>query len=223
MAAANRWAQTAGLDADSEINAFREAEFIILARILIAQGAFEEAARLIARLLETAETGERWGRVIELLALKALVSDAMSQSDETFSALSRAFALAEPEGYVRTFVDAGPPMAQLLYQAVERSIAPDYCGRLLAAFPQTESTISAQISISTPNYRPPMVEPLSEREIEVLQLIAAGHSNKEIAQMLYLSQGTIKVHAHNIYSKLGVNGRTQAVAKARELGILPLN
>jgi LuxR family maltose regulon positive regulatory protein len=223
VAAANRWAQSAGLDADSEIDALREAEFITLVRILIAQGAFDEAVKLFARLLETAETGERWGRVIQLLVLKAVANDGMSQSDEAFAALSRALALAKPEGYVRTFVDVGPPMAQLLYRAVESGVAPDYAGRLLAAFPQAESTAPAQTKIPTPDRLPPIVKPLSDREIEVLQLIAAGHSNKEIAQTLYLSQGTVKVHAHNIYSKLGVNGRTQAVAKARELGILPLN
>ncbi len=218
---ANRWAQSVSLEVDSEITAFREADFIILARILMAQGSFDEAAKLIARLLDMAESGERWGRVIELLSLKALVSDATSQSDEAFAALSRALALAEPEGYVRIFIDAGTPMEKLLQKAVERGIAPHYIGRLLAAFPQVESTTLAQTKIPTPNRLLPMVEPLSHREIEVLSLIVAGHSNKEIAQKLYLSPGTIKVHAHNIYSKLGVNGRTQAVAKARDLGILP--
>jgi LuxR family maltose regulon positive regulatory protein len=218
---AGRWAATAKLDLGSEMDFSRESEAIILVRVLIAQGAFDEAAGLAARLMETAEIGERWGHVIELLVLQALVFDAMSQPTEAFAALSRALTLAEPEGYVRIFVDAGMPMARLLYQAAERGIVPGYAGRLLSSLPQSDRAKRDQIEVPTSHPQLPMVEPLSEREIEVLQLIAEGYTNKEIGQMLYLALGTIKVHAHNIYGKLGVSGRTQAVAKARELGILP--
>ena len=134
-------------------------------------------------------------------------------TDEALDTLSRALTLAESEDYVRMFVDEGAPMARLLYKAATRGITPEYAGRLLAAFPDVDS--------AQPK-RPPteMVEPLSARELQVLGLIAAGHSNQEIATKLYLSLNTVKVHSSNIYGKLGVNSRTQAVAKAKTLGIL---
>jgi LuxR family maltose regulon positive regulatory protein len=106
-------------------------------------------------------------------------------------------------------------MAELLYQAAAQGIAPEYAGRLLTAFPASEAPDSFQ------ELPADMVEPLSEREREVLQLIAEGLSNREIAQELFLSISTVKVHTYNIYGKLGVHSRTQAVAKARALGILP--
>jgi LuxR family maltose regulon positive regulatory protein len=117
---------------------------------------------------------------------------------------------------VRVFIDKGQPMARLLYQAAERGIAPEYAGRLLAAFPAVELVPTAP---SRPSSE--MIEPLSEREREVLLLVAEGLSNREIAQRLFLSLSTVKVHTYNIYGKLGVHSRTQAVAKARALGILP--
>jgi LuxR family maltose regulon positive regulatory protein len=126
--------------------------------------------------------------------------------------LERALTLAEPEGYVRLFLDEGPPAARLLYRAAERGIQPTYAGRLLAAFPEAPSRL--------PPSSPSIIEPLTERERQILQLIAEGLTNKEVARELVLSVGTVKVHAHNIYGKLGVSGRTQAIAKGRELGLL---
>jgi LuxR family maltose regulon positive regulatory protein len=126
---------------------------------------------------------------------------------------------AEPEGYVRLFVDAGLPVARLLYQAIEHNIAPDYARRLLAAFPRTNWSPQperAQIA----RRREDLIEPLSERELEVLRLIDQGLSNSEIAAKLMLSTGTVKVHTHNIFGKFGVSSRTQAVNKARALGLL---
>jgi LuxR family maltose regulon positive regulatory protein len=124
--------------------------------------------------------------------------------------------LAEPEGFVRMFVDKGQPMARLLYQATAREIAPDYAGRLLAAFPALEPMPTTPSGPS-----PALIEPLSEREREVLQLIAKGLSNREVAQKLFLSVSTVKMHTYHIYGKLDVHSRTQAVAKARAWGILP--
>jgi LuxR family maltose regulon positive regulatory protein len=135
------------------------------------------------------------------------------------AALERALALAEPEGYVRIFVDEGPPMAHLLYKAATRGIAPDYARRLLAAFPVAEPEKADPSKSQVPESG--MVEPLSERELEVLQLIAEGLTNREIAARLFLALNTVKSHSGNIYSKLGVHSRTQAVARARALGILP--
>ncbi len=133
--------------------------------------------------------------------------------------LEHAFKLAEPEGFVRTFVDEGPPMARLLYEALARGIAPDYARRLLSAFPVTEAEQAAPLE--TQARGSDLIEPLSERELEVLTLIAEGLTNPEIASRLFLALNTVKTHTRNIYGKLGVHNRTQAVAKAQALGVLP--
>ncbi len=216
---ARRWAQITGLDVDSESDFLREGELVIMARVLIAQKQWNEAARLIDRLLGDTEPGKRWGRVIELLILRALVLDAQEKQDEALEPLARALALAEPEGYVRIFVDEGLPMARLLYEALSRGIAPDYVHRLLAAFPAAEPEQAAPSKKQAPKSE--LVEPLSERELQVLQLLAQGLTNPEIASQLFLALNTIKAHARSIYGKLGVNNRTQAAARARALGILP--
>jgi LuxR family maltose regulon positive regulatory protein len=128
------------------------------------------------------------------------------------SALERALALGEPEGYVRTFVDEGEPMAMLLRLALSQGMAPNYVARLLAAFgKEIEPTPPAMESL---------VEPLSERELQVLRLVVAGLSNPEIAQELVIAVSTVKSHVNHIYGKLGVESRTQAVVKAQELALL---
>jgi DNA-binding CsgD family transcriptional regulator len=129
------------------------------------------------------------------------------------------YTLAEPSGFFRAFVDEGPPMAHLLYEALSRGIVPDYIRQLLGAFPDVELEQAGQPSAQAPE--PDLIEPLSEREIEALQLIAEGLTNSEIASRLFLSLNTIKVHARNIYGKLGVHSRTRAVARAQALGLLP--
>ena len=127
--------------------------------------------------------------------------------------------VAEPEGFVRVFVDEGPPMAGLLYEALNRGIAPDYVRRLLAAFPVDEPM---RVDLKrTEADQSELVEPLSERELEVLQLIAEGLTNQEIATRLFLSLNTVKTHTRNIYGKLNVHRRTQAIARSKELGLLP--
>ena len=207
-----------------------EFELLTLARVLIAQGAAQrdedtlhEAMELLEQLRQTAEAGECMGRIIEISMLQALALShipveemARGETNQALTALERALVLAEPEGYVRMFLDEGEPMERLLYEAASRGIAPEYAGRLLAAFPDV---VSAQLKRSPPE----MVEPLSARELEVLGLIAEGHSNREIAAKLFLSLNTVKVHCSHIYGKLGVKSRTQAVAKAETLGILPSN
>jgi LuxR family maltose regulon positive regulatory protein len=178
-----------------------------------------EAMGLLERLLKAAEEGRRIGSVIEILALQALAHEAQDNIPLALVPLERALALAEPEGYVRIFVDEGPPMARLLYEALTREIAPDYVRRLLATFPATEPEQVAPSKTQAPESK--LVEPLSAREIEVLQLIAEGLTNQEIADRLYLSMHTVKAHARNIYGKLGAHHRTEAVARARAWGILP--
>jgi len=133
--------------------------------------------------------------------------------------LEKALTIGEPEGYVRIFADEGPPMARLLYEALSREIAPDYVRRLLAAFPVTEPEQTDVSKILTSNSE--LIEPLSDRELEVLRLFAEGLTNREIASRLFLALNTVKAHAGNIYGKLNVHSRTQAIARAQALGLLP--
>jgi LuxR family maltose regulon positive regulatory protein len=217
--AASQWAGERGLDADGDPTYLHEVEYIVLARILIAQGRLDETARLLPRLLEAAEAGGHTSRAIEILILQALAFQAESDTTRAMAALERALTLAEPGGFIRIFVDEGPPMARLLYEAVTRGIAPDYVRRLLAKFPVAEPGQTDPSKSQAPESI--MVEPLSERELEVLQLIAEGLTNPEIASRLFLALNTVKAHTRNIYGKLDAHSRTQAVAKARALGVLP--
>ena len=132
--------------------------------------------------------------------------------------LSDALALAKPGGFIRLFVDEGVPMARLLYDALAHGVEPASIRRLLAAFPVGEPAQTTASPLKGPESE--WVEPLSAREREVLQLIAEGLTNQDVAARLYLSLHTVKVHARNIYAKLGVTSRTQAVAKGKALGIL---
>jgi LuxR family maltose regulon positive regulatory protein len=216
--AASQWAQERGLDADRDPALVHEMEYIALARLLIAQGRQEEASRLLQRLLEATEAGGRLSRAIEILNLQALSAQAGDDTAKAMTSLERALSLAEPGGFIRIFVDEGPPMARLLYQALDRGIAPDYTRRLLAAFPIVEPEKTAPSS-KVPKSE--LIEPLSDREIEVLQLIADGLTNREIATRLFLSVNTVKAHTRNIYGKLGAHNRTEAAARAQALGILP--
>ncbi len=167
---------------------------------------------LIERLLKAAEEGGRTGSVIEILVLQALAHEAQGDIPPALVSLERALTLAEPEGYVRIFVDEGPAMAALLREAAVRSASPNYVSQLQAAFGKVEA--------EKPGTQQPLIEPLSEREIEVLQLVAQGLSNREIGERLFLALNTVKGHNRNIFGKLEVQRRTEAVARARELGLL---
>ena len=167
----------------------------------------------------------RVGRLIQILNLQALASQDQREMEQALPALQRALSLAEPEGYVRTFIDEGEPMARLLRRALGQGIMPSYVGRLLAALGDvTKAKLSS--SVLSPGsgqaLRPssPLVEPLTAREHEVLCLIAAGLSNQEIAQDLVIALSTVKSHINHIYGKLDVESRTQAVVKAQELSLL---
>lgn len=218
---AQQWANMQGVSAEDDLSYLREFDHITLARLLLAQfrqdGTEESLAdglALLARLLETAVTGERMGSVLEILVLQALAFAANGDTPSALASLKQALALAEPEGYVRLFVDEGLPMAALLETAVSQKTAPDYIHKLLTAFDEQNDLHPSSL---TPY---PLIEPLSERELEVLQLVAQGLSNREIAERLFLALPTVKGHNRNIYSKLNVTRRTEAVARARELGIL---
>jgi LuxR family maltose regulon positive regulatory protein len=235
-AAALSWAQAHRPDLDETdvpgINPWGQAQHVVhmtWARVQIARARLEAADRkgpilqpVLAYLqwrMDEAEARELAGRAIELTVLQALALEAGGDTTRAMDALERALTLAEPEGFIRIFVDEGPPMARLLYEALARGIAPEYTRRLLAAFPMPEPE-----QAGPPNKQAPesdLIEPLSERELEVLQLMAEGLTNPEIASRLFLSLHTIKAHARNIYGKLGVHNRTGAVARARALGVLP--
>ena len=156
---------------------------------------------------------------LTVMVLQAIAHHAQSETDTAVHLLGEALALAEPGGFIRLFVDEGVPMARLLYEALAHGVEPAYIRRLLAAFPVGEPAQTTASPLSGPESE--WVEPLSAREREVLQLIAEGLTNQDVAARLYLSLHTVKVHARNIYAKLGVTSRTQAVAKGKALGILP--
>ena len=218
LAKAESWVRSQNLTVDDDLNFLHEFEHITLARLLIAQKSTGEAINLLERLRIAAEEGNRIGSLIEILALLALAFNARGDKSGALVHLRRALKLAEPEGFVQTFVDEGPPMAKLLYEALSQGISQDYVQRLLMAFPSDEPKKTEPSLSKIPKIE--MVEPLSEREIEVLQLIAEGLTNQEIATHLYITLNTVKGHARNIYAKLGVRSRTQAVAKGKAIGIL---
>jgi len=144
---------------------------------------------------------------------------AEGNTDQAIATLKNALTLAEPEGFIRIFVDEGPQMSRLLYEAIKRDVSPDYTNQLLAAFPVVESEQTDPSKAQA--LKSALVEPLSEREIEVIQLIAEGLSNQEIGSRLFFSLNTVKAHTRNIYAKLSVHNRTQAAARAKDLGIFP--
>jgi len=219
LSAVNQWVQERQLKVDDELLFVREVEYIVLARILILQGDSENAVDLLERLIVKAEAGDRITRLIEMLLVLALALKAHGDNEKAMMTLSKGLSLAEDGGHTRLFVNEGPPMTNLLNEASSRGIRPDYVRHLLSEFPVGESEKAGLSKTHALNQE--LVEPLSEREIEVLQLIAEGLTNTEIAARLYLSLNTVKVHTRNIYGKLGVNNRTQAVARGRAVGILP--
>jgi LuxR family maltose regulon positive regulatory protein len=217
--------ETQGLLPDDDIDFcsaagyLQESEYADLARALIALARAGEAVPLLERLLAAAQLVGRHGATIYYLTLLALAFHALGDTPAALAHLCQALTLAEPEGYVRIFVDEGPPMARLLYEALSREIAPDYVRRLLAAFPITEPEQTDVSKILATNSE--LIEPLSDRELEVLRLFAEGLTNREIASRLFLAVNTVKAHAGNIYGKLNVHSRTQAIARAQALGLFP--
>ncbi|MBI5035176.1 MAG: helix-turn-helix transcriptional regulator [Chloroflexi bacterium] len=212
LAAAGYWLETCELVAENKVDFLHDFAHLTFARILLAQGKVGEAEQLLARLLESAESVGRMGRVIETLVIQSLACQAKGDLPHALAALARALDHAESEGYVRTFLDEGAPMINLLRHAGSRGIAPQYVARLLSEFDRTEgAAITA---------KQPLIDPLSERELEVLRLVAAGKSNDEVAEELVLATGTVKKHLSNIFGKLNAQNRTECVARARELRLL---
>jgi LuxR family maltose regulon positive regulatory protein len=190
------------------------------ARVLLAQGDPSAALAVLEPWQRLVEAKEWEDERLKVMILQALALQAHGKADEAVHLLGDALAQAEAERFIRSFVDEGPPMAHLLSAAAARGMMPDYIGKLLAVF--DAETQQRETMLSRPPTPPaqPLVEPLSHREVEVLHLIAQGLSNQEISERLFLALDTVKGHNRNIFSKLQVQRRTEAVARARELGLL---
>jgi ATP/maltotriose-dependent transcriptional regulator MalT len=226
------WARAQGLSVEDELSYLHEFDHITLARVHLARyrrdradGSMSGVLGLLARLLKAAQEGGRQGSVIEIGMLQAMAYHARDDLPAALFPLQRALALAEPEGYIRIFLDEGSSMMQLLREASARKIMPGYTDRLLAAF-AAENRLVPAAGPGRSEDKPDLpsgellIEPLSRRELEVLQLIARGLSNREIGERLFLALDTVKGHNRNIFDKLQVRSRTEATVRARELGLL---
>jgi LuxR family transcriptional regulator, maltose regulon positive regulatory protein len=218
------WTHVQGLTIENELSYLREFDHITLARVLLACHQHERAdvsvaeiVSLLERLLKDAEEGGRKGSAIEILILQALAYHSQGDLPTALLPLQRALTLAEPEGYVRTFLDEGKSMLQLLRDASAWKIMPAYTGKLLAALEAEQRESKDKPEQSHPQS---LIEPLSQRELEVLRLIAEGLSNQEICERLFLALDTVKGHNRRIFDKLQVQRRTEAIARARELGLI---
>lgn len=229
--AAVRWAEACGLD--GAVLAFdRVREYLLLARVWVLTGRAEEALELLSRLLVSAEAAGATKDVVEALVVRALALQSKRDVEGALASLERALAITEPEGHIRTYVGEGAAMKSLLQRAASRGFAPAYTGRLLAAFPAlgaggTEPV--AQGTLVGKGEPPasagaalpfPLVEPLSEREMEVLRLLDTSLSVPEIADRLVVSPSTVRSHVKSVYGKLGAHNRLQALEYARELKLL---
>jgi LuxR family maltose regulon positive regulatory protein len=233
LEAAGRWMEERGLtgefdpaDLDRKENYYKyhllKYELLVVARWLIVTNQPQKALLLLMQLLSKMEEQGRIHLVIETLLLSALAHQKLGDQAQAMNCFARCLVLAEPGGYVRIFLDEGPAISPLLQEAIRGNITIDYTNRLLTAL-EGEADHGGQESLIQqiyPSQPSGLVEPLTERELELLDLIAKGLSNQEIAGRLFISLPTVKWHTSNIYSKLGVRSRTQAVAQARSLGIL---
>ena len=216
------WVHEQGLSVENELSYLREFDHITLSRVLLARyqsdrldRSIQEAQGLLERLQKAAK--ERGGKesVIEIKILQAIAYHAQGNLPAALFPFRHAHALAEPEGYVRMFLDEGSSMMQLLREAAKREIMADYTGKLLAAFEAEKSRDKSPLAPTQP-----LIEPLSQRELEILHLIAQGLSNRQIAERLFLALDTVKGHNRIIFDKLQVQRRTEAIARAHELNLL---
>ncbi len=263
------WARAQNLTAQDDLSYLREFEHITLAKILLAQSRRDpagssllEALGLLERLLKAAQEGGRSGSLIEILVLQALAHQAQGDLPAALLPLQQALTLAEPEGYVRMFVDEGPPLTQLLLEAAARGIRPDYSGKLLEAVQSDPPSVLAglpapgkpwsvrqhrqaqvgqgsmsqatagessrstapaaqsQVKLESQPAKTSLVEPLSQRELEILRLFKTELSGPEIAQELVIALSTVRTHTKSIFSKLNVRNRRAAVKRAEELGLV---
>jgi LuxR family maltose regulon positive regulatory protein len=202
----------------------RERQEVARARVLLATDQPTAALQCLEPVLQRATTGQRWGHVLEIRLLQALAHQRLGEGTQALTALAEAVRLGEPEGYIRSFVEEGEAMEELfckLREEKRKAGSTSYLDRVLAAFPKQSQMLTSQpkrMIKQTPAQ--PLLEPLSEREQQVLQLMAEGAVNLEIAQELVITVDTVKRHVSHILNKLGVQNRVQAVRRARELGLL---
>jgi LuxR family transcriptional regulator, maltose regulon positive regulatory protein len=228
VGAAARWTADAGLGPDDEADYPREPGYLVLARVLLAQNDPGPALTLLQRLLEAAASQGRTGSIIEIQALRALALAARGDRASALAALTGALTLARRHGYVRVLADEGAPMHALLAQLsaarpgqrqhAAGSIDPGYLAALLRACGQADAVPPRRRSTEA---TPGLAEPLTDRELEVLRLLAAGRSNQRIAHDLVLALDTVKKHVTHVLGKLGAANRTEAAARARQLGLIP--
>ncbi len=221
LAATAGWAKAAGLGPADTPHHWDEFAYFVYVRLLLAQGRLEDAETLLATMERSARGAGRLRKLITIHLQQALLEQMRNRQAEAISRVASAVRLAAPEGYVRACLDEGPGIARLLPDV--RPAAPGFVDRLLDAFRQERRTPKAP----APEAGSPaggevagLIEPLTEREVEILRLIAAGRSNPEIADRLTLSLNTVKWHVKNLYGKLQVSNRVEAAARADELGLL---
>ena len=227
VTAASQWAKAAGLNSEDEPDYPRAPGYLLLARVLLAQDRPGPALTLLQRLLTTAASQGRMGNVIEIQALRALALAARGDHAGALGAVAEAVTVACPQGYVRVFADEGAPMRELLtrlsaaqkdQRAPARGVDPDYLAGLLRACGQAGAAPPSRRAAAALSG---MAEPLTDREVEVLRLLAAGRSNQRIAHELVVALDTVKKHVTHVLGKLGATNRTEAVARARQLGLIP--
>ncbi len=187
---------------------------LLEARFLIATEKYDEASNILSEAIESSEQCNAKGFLLEALVLKSVLYEKQNETTLALETLNNALAIAAPEGYIRIFINEGKPIADLLnlyltYYSKEKNNSIVYVTKLLQELNK---------ELAKPSQ--PIEEPLSDREIEVLRLLSAGYSNKEIADKLFLAVGTIKKHTHQIYQKLNVDSRVQAIQIARELNLI---
>lgn len=221
------WARDQKLSIDEDPNYLREFEQITFARVLLAQfqrnhstNLLHDTTGLLERLLKAAEKGGRTGSVIEILILQSLAHQMQEDMPAALSSLERALKLAEPEGYVRMFVDEGAAMATLLLKAATSKIMPDYTAKLLSAFEAERRGLGEEQPRLAAPASSSLTEPLSQRELDILRLFKTELSGPEIAQELVIALSTVRTHTKSIYSKLNVKSRRAAVRQAIELGLI---
>jgi len=225
--AAAQWTTAAGLSPDDEPDYPREPAYLVLARVLLAQNDPDQALPLLQRLLDTAARQGRAGSIVEIQALRALALAARGDQAGALGALTEAVTSARRHGYVRVLADEGAPMHALLAElSAARPGQQHAAGRIDPGYLATLARACGQPDAVPPQGRaaavqPGLVEPLTDRELEVLRLLAAGRSNQRIARDLVVALDTVKKHVTHILGKLGAANRTEAAARARQLGLIP--
>jgi len=225
--AAAQWTTAAGLSPDDEPDYPREPAYLVLARVLLARNDPGPALTLLQRLLDAAANENRAGSIIEIQALRTLALAACGDQASALGALTEALTLACPQGYLRVFADEGGPMRAMLAQLpaarpgqqhAAGRIDPGYLAALVRACGQPDAVPPRTLAVGA---APGLAEPLTDRELEVLRLLAEGRSNQRIAHDLVVALDTVKKHVTHVLGKLGAANRTEAVARARQFGLIP--